>query len=153
RSYGNELAFSNTWSWSEVVNRMVGRNSLKFGGEFRVMLNNVNNPTSSLGQLAFTPTFTQANPLSSSSANGNAMASLLLGLPNSGSVPLNAAMAYNYRYYGAFVQDDWRLARNVTLSGGLRWDYESPVTERYDRQNAGFDTTSPSPLVVPGMNL
>jgi hypothetical protein len=153
RSYGNELAFSSSWSWSEVVNKIIGRNSLKFGGEFRVMLNNVNNPTSSLGQFAFTPTFTQANPLSSSSANGNAVASLLLGLPNSASVPINSAMAYNYRYYGAFVQNDWRLARNVTLSGGLRWDYESPVTERYDRQNAGFDYTSPSPLKVTGMNL
>ncbi len=150
---GNKISFSNSWSWSEFVNQVINRHSLKFGGEFRVILNNINAPTTNFGAFAFTPTFTQANPLAGSSANGNAVASLLLGLPNSGSAPINPALAYSFRYYGAFIHDDWRLARTVTLSAGLRWDYESPVTERNNQENAGFDTTSASPLQIPGLNL
>jgi hypothetical protein len=153
RSYGNQLSFSSSWAWSEFVNKNIGRHSLKFGGEVRSILDNINSPTSSFGQFAFTATFTQANPLSASGANGNAVASFLLGYPNSGSVPVNPALAYGYHYYGTFVQDDWRIAKNVTLSLGLRWDYESPVTERNNQMNAGFDPSATSPLQVPGYNL
>jgi hypothetical protein len=35
------------------------------------------------------------------------------------------------------------------MSGGL----ESPISERYNQQNAGFDFASPSPLQAPGLNL
>jgi len=153
RSFGNQLSFSSSWAWSEIANKNIGRHSLKFGGEFRSILDNINSPTSSFGQFAFTATFTQANPLSASAANGNSVASFLLGYPNSGSVPVNAALAYGYHYYGTFVQDDWRVARKLTLSMGLRWDYESPVTERNNQMNAGFDPTAASPLQVPGYNL
>jgi len=153
RSGGNQFSFSSSWAWSEFVNRTVNRHSLKFGGEARLIQDNINSPTSNFGSYAFTPTFTQANPLSGSAASGNAVSSLLLGLPNSGSAPINAALAYTYRYYGTFVQDDWRFSKTLTLSGGLRWDYESPVTERNHRINAGFDADAPSPLQVPGLNL
>jgi len=153
RSFGNQLSFSSSWAWSEIVNKIIGRHSLKFGGELRSILDNINSPTSSFGQFAFTATFTQANPLSASGANGNSVASFLLGYPNSGSAPVNPALAYGYHYYGAFVQDDWRIARKVTLSLGLRWDYESPVTERNNQMNAGFDPSATSPLQVPGYNL
>jgi hypothetical protein len=36
----------------------------------------------------FTPSFTQANPLAGGAAGGNAVASLLMGLPNRGSAPI-----------------------------------------------------------------
>ena len=153
RNQGDEFSFSNTWSWSETVNKTIRSHSVKFGGEFRVNLNNQNVPTSNFGTFAFTNTFTQANPLSGSAASGNAVASLLLGIPNSGTINTNAAKAYAYRYYAVFLQDDWRISRTVTVNLGLRWDYESPVTERYDQQNAGFDYTAASPLQAPGYNL
>jgi hypothetical protein len=153
RSGGNQLSFSSSWSWSEFVNKTRGRHSIKFGGELRSILDNINSPTTNFGSFAFTPTFTQANPLAASSANGNSIASLLLGLPNSGSAPINAALAYGYRYYGTFIQDDWRATNRLTFSLGLRWDYESPVTERNNQENAGFDPNAASPLQVPGYNL
>jgi hypothetical protein len=81
------------------------------------------------------------------------VASLLLGLPNSGSAVINPALAYGFHYYGAFIHDDWRVSSTVTLSAGLRWDYESPVTERNNQENAGFDATAASPLHVAGLNL
>jgi hypothetical protein len=61
------------------------------------------------------------------------------------------------------MQEDWQLTRRLTVNIGMRWEYESPVVERYNRQNRGFDFTSPSGitagsldvrggLLFPGMN-
>lgn len=47
---------------------------------------------------------------------------------------------------GVFVQDDWRIKPRLTLNLGLRWDYEAPMTERYNRMNAGFCFTCVNPL-------
>jgi hypothetical protein len=148
RSAGNQFTESASWSWSEIVNKTIRRHQIKFGGEFRVMLNNIDSPTSTFGSYTFNAGFTQFNALSSSTGTGNGVASLLLGLPASGSAAINAALAYGYHYYGTFVQDDWRVTNKLTLSLGLRWDYESPVTERNNQINAGFNLTATSPLQV-----
>ena len=79
-------------------------------------------------------------------------------MPNSGSVPINAALAYGNHYYGFFVMDDWRISSKLTLSYGLRWDYESPETERNNQINAGFAFTQNSPVQIndplqPGLTL
>ncbi len=153
RSIGSELTYSDTWSVSETVNKLLGRHSLKFGFEGRVMFNNQQLPTSSFGNFAFTKGYTQRDPLRGDAASGNAFASLLLGIPASGSVPINPDLAYSNRYYVLFFQDDWRITSRLTLNLGLRWDYESPQSERFDRQNRGFDANAPNPLQVPGMQL
>jgi hypothetical protein len=45
--------------------------------------------------------------------------------------------------------------RNLTVNAGLRWDYETPFTERHNRQNTGFCTTCTNPLQasVTGLTL
>jgi hypothetical protein len=68
-------------------------------------------------------------------------------------VPINATYAYQHLYYGAFFQDDWRISRKLTLNLGLRWDYESPTSERFNQLNAGFDKTAASPVQAPGLSL
>ena len=153
RSSGNQFSESASWTWSEFVSKTIGRHSVKFGGEFRSILDNINSPTTNFGSYTFNSTFTQANPLTATAGTGNPIASLLLGMPASGTAPINAALAWGYHYYGAFVQDDWRLTGKLTLSLGLRWDYETPVTERNNQENAGFDPNAASPLQVPGYNL
>jgi hypothetical protein len=153
RSTGSEFTFSDTWSIAETLNKTLGSHSLKFGGEFRVMFNNQDRPTSSFARFDFNKGFTQRDPLRGDAASGNAFASLLLGYPASGSNDFNAALAYSNRYYVGFLQDDWKLTSRITLNLGIRWDYESPQSERFDRQNAGFAASAISPLQAPGMTL
>ena len=152
-SPGNRYDFSTNWSWLETLNVMVRAHSLKFGTEFRSLLDNPQLPTSSFGTFTFTKNWTQSNPLTADAASGDGFATFFLGLPTSAGVPINVLPAYENRYYAVFFQDDWRVAKKLTLNLGLRWDYESPITERYNRINVGFDPNAASPFQVPGMNL
>ena len=86
RSGGNQFTESATWSWSEIVNKTIGRHQVKFGGEVRSNLDNINSPTTNFGSYSFSAGWTQQNALSSNAAAGNSIASLLLGMPASGSV-------------------------------------------------------------------
>ncbi len=148
---GNSHDTSTNWYLMVSANKVVGAHSVKFGGEFRVPLDNL--PNYSFASFAFSNGFTQREALTADAASGNAFASLLLGYPSGGSSNYNATPAWGNRYYGFFLQDDWRVTRNLTLNLGGRWDYESPQTERFNRQNAGFDPAGASPLRPPGLAL
>jgi hypothetical protein len=146
---GSQFTYTNTYSWSETLSKIFGSHSLKAGINFRVIQNNDANPTSSAGSFSFSRAFTQQNPQQANALSGDAFASFLLGTPSGGSVPINAALAFQNRYYAVFIQDDWRVNDRLTINIGGRWDYETPQTERYNRQNAGFDISALSPLQVP----
>jgi hypothetical protein len=133
-------------SLSGTVNRTVGRHSLKIGGELFVMKANNNTPVSSINPFQISPGFTQQNAQTSSATAGNPFASLLLGWPSGGGVSYTIASAFQQIYEGFFVQDDWRVTPKLTVNLGLRWEYEAPMSERYNRQNAGFDFNATNPL-------
>jgi Carboxypeptidase regulatory-like domain/TonB dependent receptor len=153
--FGNGSTFtaSDASSISETLHKTIGSHAVKFGGEVRVMRDNYIAPTSSFGNFDFNKGFTQADPFRGDAASGNAFASFLLGYPAGGFVPINATYNYQHLYYSAFFQDDWRVNRKLTLNLGLRWDYESPITERYNQLNAGFDKDVANPFQVSGMSL
>jgi hypothetical protein len=54
---------------------------------------------------------------------------------------------------GGVLPDDRKVNSRLTLNIGLRWDYEASATERFNRQNRGFDFTSKSPITVQGYDL
>ena len=144
---GSIYNFSNTWSVAETLTKVVSSHSLKFGGEFRTMLNNYSTLARS-ATLQFTPGFTQANPLVSDPSSGDAFASFLLGYPDSSSTgtSYNNLPAWGNHYYVAFFHDDWRVSGKLTLNLGLRWDYESPQSDRYNRLVRGFDPNGTATL-------
>ena len=67
---------------------------------------------------------------------------MLLGLPNSGSIPYNATAFWSQHYIGLYFQDDWRVSKRLTLNLGLRWDVERPPYERYNRTWTRWDPTA-----------
>ena len=52
----------------------------------------------------------------------------------------------------AYVQDEWRATRNLTVTFGMRYNLELGSIEQ-NNHYVYLDTTSPSPLRVPGYNL
>lgn len=133
--------FSHTWAFGDTMNKVMGSHSLKWGGEFRLMLNNLG-PAPASATIGSSVNFTRADPLVTSSASGDGLASFLLGYPSSVSSNVVNQPARGQRYYSVFIQDDWHFTRKMTLNLGLRWDYESPMTDRYNRMIIGFDSTS-----------
>ncbi|MGH9663700.1 MAG: TonB-dependent receptor, partial [Bryobacteraceae bacterium] len=137
-----------TWSIQPNVSWTRGKHFVKFGAEFRRYNDNNLNPGYSSGVYNFTTAFTQANPLQADNASGNEFASFLLGDPASGYVDHNIDPAFRSRYYALFVQDDFKVTQRLTLNLGLRWDYESPRFERYNRMLRGFGFGQASPIAA-----
>ncbi|MCL5742355.1 MAG: carboxypeptidase regulatory-like domain-containing protein [Acidobacteria bacterium] len=149
RGGGNILNFSDTWAIGETLSRIVGDHSLRFGGDARLMLNNQSSPVPTF-RVSTSAAFTRADPLVASAASGDGLASFLLGYPSAVSSTYNNYPAQGQRYFGFFLQDDWRITRKLTLNLGIRWEYESPISDRFNHQVIGFDTTTLTSLVPGG---
>ena len=60
--------------------------------------------------------------------------------------------AMNFNYHAAYVQDEWKISQKLTAGLGIRWDMETPVTERTDKLYF-WDPKAPSPFtMIPGYN-
>ena len=139
---------TNTHALQGVLTKIVNRHTVKFGSQFNVVLNNFGAPAAPV--FNFDSTFTQSNPTTPTTGQGNGWADIGLGYPTSGNVPVPGFFAYSSHYYAVFLQDDWKVNNRLTLNIGVRWDFESPLSERLNRLNAAFAASTPSPLQVPG---
>ncbi|MFN0165886.1 MAG: TonB-dependent receptor domain-containing protein [Bryobacteraceae bacterium] len=151
RSFNADDNYSLTPAMTWIHNK----HQLKYGGDFRRYNRTNLNPGSASGSYDFSRAWTARDPQRLDALSGNEFASFLLGYPSGGFVDRNADLAYRNHYFGLFLQDDWKIARTVTLNLGLRWDYETPFTERYNRMIRGFafDQASPIASRVQGLNL
>jgi hypothetical protein len=128
--------------------KAVGKHFMKMGTEFIQYGNASKNFGYADGTYAFSPQWSQLNPLASDSTSGNDIASLLFGLPTSGSVANNANPYWTSRLFALFFQDDWKVNKRLSLNLGLRWDYNSPVSERHNRIVDGFAFNTASPIAA-----
>jgi len=145
------------WSLMNNFTRPAGAHNLRFGLDYRITRWNENNPgTQANGHFVFNNTLTRSNPTLSSTGNtsGSAIASLLLGLPATVSnrgIGYTSPLTLQVHYGGFFFQDDWKATRRLTLNLGLRYEMETPPTERFDRLLYGFDPDLDIGITVPGV--
>ena len=126
------------------LTKIAGRHTLIVGTDLRLHLINFFNVQASGGTFSFTQAQTQGpNPNSASSTAGNGLASLLLGAGNSGSMPIGSGSAIKDWYLAGYVQDNFRITSRLTLNAGIRYEEESPYTDRHNKLNY-FSTTVPS---------
>jgi Carboxypeptidase regulatory-like domain/TonB dependent receptor len=130
-----------------TVTRTMGAHSIRAGGEWRQYREkselSANNQT---GQFNFGTTWTRG-PLDNSAAApgslGQSFAAFLLGLPENSSF-VNRDDGYDERSSttGIFVQDDWRISERLTLNVGLRYEFETSLTEANNRSVRAFDAAA-----------
>jgi len=98
------------------------------------------------GNFSFDRGYTQGpNPATASSTAGYGLATLLLGAPSGGSFTVGPSLALLQKSYNWYVQDDWKITRKLTLNLGIRYQYQTPWTERYDHL-AYFDPAAKDPV-------
>lgn len=131
-----------------VHNTKVYRNHvIAFGGEAQLLQANDTESGDSVGTYNFSNAITQGpNPNAATSTGGNSIASLLLGLGSSGQMEIQSKNgATESKYYGFYVQDDWKATPRLSLNFGIRYDLDIPRTERHNRMES-FDASIASPL-------
>src|SRR5882762_6116969 len=116
------------------VSVLHGNHAFKFGGEIRVStLGDTGTFNRGRGQVSFRNTdgdqalenFMRGNTGTSSGNNGQ----IFIGEPR---------RALNTKAFAGFFQDDWRIKPRLMLNLGVRYEYVTPVTEKFGRL-ANFD--------------
>jgi trimeric autotransporter adhesin len=57
-----------------------------------------------------------------------------MGIPDASSIAFGNADKYlRQTFYNGFLTDDFRVSGALTINAGVRWEYETPVSEQYGR--------------------
>ena len=144
------VVISRTYEYNAALTIQRSAHTIKTGFDYRFYTIDWTNPN----PLAINASgaYTGGPNAKAATANtGAGIADLLLGAA-SVSYNINPENVNSHPYYAAFVQDEWRATRNLTVTLGLRYNLELGSIEQ-NNHYVFLDRTSPSPLKVPGYNL
>jgi hypothetical protein len=117
-----------SFGYMGVVNQILGGHI--FGSKFNFPINSTAGP----------------DPANATQGTGQGFASFLLGVPdNAGATGANAQLATQKNYLGGYVQDDWKATPRLTINAGIRYEVQTPLTERHNKQQY-FDFTAINPI-------
>jgi len=118
----------NTYHLVDNFSFIRGAHSLKIGAEARILQLNAYVEVFSRGQIDFTGALT-----------GSGIGDLLVGLPTLGiQSQYTGPQTLRGQALSGYFQDDWKVARNLTVNLGMRYEYDTPPTDPSNRM-ATFD--------------
>ena len=136
----------NNWS------RVLGNHSIKFGGEFRRVRDDLLQGQSfgQRGVFTFNDGTTALNG-GPKTGIANYMASFLLDVPNSAGRDVGVKDAtWRESQVFTYVQDAWQASPKLTANFGLRWELYKPPTARHNGDYSNYDPATNS-LVIAGV--
>ena len=114
-SFGDAGMFQNQWEFGTSMNWIRGKHTISFGVLWdHAQLNIVNKNT-------------DTNTITSTDFGSFVAGQVHDGTAFSGS----ASRYYRSNTLGSYVNDSWKVRSNLTLNGGLRWDINGPLSEKY----------------------
>jgi hypothetical protein len=135
---------------SASVAKYMGKHSLKIGFDYRRIKAAGNDANNAAGDYTFNGIFTRSDNTSKGSGGAD-IADMLLGYPSAGNIYTSTKLTQFADYYGAYVQDDFRVSSKLTLNVGLRWEHESGLQEENNGLLVGFNGTAVNPLGTNGV--
>lgn len=140
------LAPQDNWHAQYHLTWVRGRHKFRTGVDTQLLRMNAYNSQFSAGQYFFDRTYAQGpDPSVTATNSGHGFASLLLGVPQAGTLTFTPRMFLFQNYRAAYFQDDWRVTNRLTLNLGLRYEYTSPYAEKWG--NIGqFDANGIEPI-------
>jgi hypothetical protein len=144
---------STNYSFTPNFTKLLNKWTLKIGGEYLALYNNYLQPfVSSLAYSSTAAMFSAAcegagcPALPYTTVQGWSAANFLMGaadgaIGNGEFSTGDPANAYKSTVWALYSQNDWKPTSRLTVNLGLRWEFQSPQTERYNRQ-AGFDLSA-----------
>ena len=112
---------SQTWQIVDNLTFTRGVHTFKAGIDFRRLRMDRSGSNNARGQFQFNGQVT-----------GNAAADFILGFPSLSQTPDGILpVRYQQRTYAFYVQDEWKVTRNLTVNLGARFDDVGTVNEKY----------------------
>jgi outer membrane receptor protein involved in Fe transport len=144
------IDYNNIYQYAATMTKSFGDHTFKWGTNIiarRMMQFQSNSPKGSFN-------FDSSPTSNGAGSGGNAIASMLTGYPTSTS---RSKTLYwpdlRSTEYGFYVQDDWRVSRNLTLNLGLRYDIITPLIEAHGQGcNLALGATSAAIACFNGAN-
>ncbi|MCW5980917.1 MAG: TonB-dependent receptor [Bryobacteraceae bacterium] len=119
-----QQSVTNTFQALDHVTHARGAHTIRFGFDYRRTQQNAFRDVQSRGFLNFL------------GITGNPLSDLLLGFPTVTGVARLDNPQYLRTWSGNFfVADAWRIRPDLTLSAGVRYEYNAPPVDKFDRSN------------------
>jgi len=149
--YNPEFRADNQYSYVAKLTKVVGKHTFHAGGEYdrwQVFMNAA--PSFPQGQFTFDGSFTK-DP-NATPTTGFPFADFLLGYPVLGLSQSGDSGGYMFRNnFRWWFNDEWRATADLTLNLGMRYEYDGPFTEKFNRL-ANFDPAT-GELVIAGRDF
>lgn len=116
-SFGNAGMFQNQWGGGSTFNLLKGKSTISVGGEWNHTQLNIINHNTNTDTLGFTDF---ATLVEGQVRNGDAFAG-------------TASRYYRSATASIFVNNNYKMRSNLTVTGGLRWDINGPLSEKFGR--------------------
>ena len=137
----------NRWQFANDLTWLTGKHTIKVGYEFRHHQFNYRgwangtNGAMNFHRLGTGGYDARGNTLTQT---GDPFASFLLGQVNSSNFIIPTFTTFNGNWHSVFVNDDFKITNNLTMTFGLRFDYQTPWTNRFNDMST-IDKTVPNP--------
>ncbi len=115
----------------DTATMLFGKHTVRAGFEARLKRNFARDTERVSPAYSFTGNFT-----------GNSIADFVLGYANSLSASTVPSVDWRQEAYAGFLQDDYKVTRNLTMNLGLRYEYTTPYYGAGQYRNTNFDTTT-----------